>query len=173
MLPFAGGIEGEVLFNNLLSLSLGGNFVWVDPIVKDDNEQQGDYSNNFKEINLWSSFYFNVKNYIKAGGGLTFSRRSLYTSVEGDSYKKVEETTYHILSAHLDLRRDFFFTWGGFGVGLNIAMPLIDPFKASGKGENYENGELKHSVEKDIEDDDAEDLELFSFVITPMLYFAL
>ena len=173
LLPFAGGIEGELLFHDLLSLTLGGNFVWVDPIVEDEQGQQEGVNNNLKEINLWSSCYFKVKNYVKVGGGLTFSRRSLETSVEGDGFKRAEVVSYYTMSAHLDLRRDFFFNWGGVGVGLNIAMPFIAPFKATATGESYENGELKHSTEKDLEEDDEkEDLELFAFVISPMLYYA-
>lgn len=71
------------------------------------------------------------------------------TDTRGVSHKQVDTFIYHTLSAHLD------------------------PFKASGKQESYESGELKRSEEQDIEDKKLEELEYFSFVITPMLYFAL
>ena len=167
--PFAGGIEGEVLFNNLLSLSLGGNFVWVDPIVKANNAKHRE--NSLKEINLWSSFYCNVKNYFKVGVGLTFNRRSLSgseieTDTQGTNHKEVKTITHHTMSAHLDLRRDFFFTWGGFGVGLNIAMPFVDSFNATETNEFYEKGELKKSAEKDIESEKTENKKWSFFLLS-------
>ena len=175
MFPFAGGIEGEVLFNDLLSLSLGGSFAWVEPIIEAKYAKFRE--NSLTEINMWSSFYCNVKNYFKIGVGLALNRRSVSGSEieieQNISHKQVTTFTYHNLSAQLDLRRDFFFSWGGFGVGLNIAMPIIDPFMASGKEEFYEGDKLNRSDDKDVDDQQLERLEPFSLVITPMLYFAL
>lgn len=179
--PLTGGFEVDMGLARPLSLSLGGSFLWEGTFVNNEKKraqaktdrQDSDFT--LREISLYSTLLYKVSNYLMIGPGLVLSRRTVFSSTTGTEDGKQMEgklsLTYHILSAQLGLRRDIFFNWGGFGLGLNVILPFYQ-FFSSVEAEVYEDGEKKYSRKADDKWDDADELEFFSFIIMPMLYFA-
>ena len=180
--PVMGGIEGEVVFNRHSSLSLGGSFLWEDTFVDNEKKRAAakkdkqDSDVALREISLYSALHFKAGNHFKIGTGVVLSRRTIFSSTTGTEDKKKMEgklsLTNHSLSAQLAVRRDVFFNWGGFGLGLNLILPLYR-FYASIEAEVYEDGEKKYSGKAEDKWGDVDDLKFFSFIIMPILYFAI
>ena len=140
-----------------------------------------DYDYKYYEFVVESSLYLNVKNYFKlgAGGGLTFANTILdigFTE-KGKKFKHEGEISWKRMSAHLALRRDFFWSRGGFGIGLNASIPLLIRFNEKEKIRRYVDGKLqKKDTEtessSDEDNDGDDDRDFYSLMLMPMIYMA-
>ena len=187
--PIATGIEGEFAFNKWVSLAVGGNFSWHDNFMtleitdaaKEENKEgiSSGFSQDYYEFAVGSSLYFNVYNYFKLGAGAELAFRNLqfnYSLTEKGKKSKIEtEISWKRMSAYLALRRDFFLSKFGFGVGLNAGIPFADVFDREEEYKVYKDGEQK---DIDIESDDSsreeenDDEDFYSVVLMPMIYVA-
>ena len=161
---------------------MGGNFLWEGTFV--DNEMHrakskeenkvSDYQ--LREVSLHSTLHFKANKYANLGSGLLLSRRTTFSSFTRPKDQKEAETklniTYHILSAQLAARHDIFFKWGGFGLGLNVILPFYR-FATSVEAEYYENGEKKFGGKADDLESGMNDIKFFSFIVMPVVYFAI
>ena len=191
--PIAAGLEGELAFNNWVSLAIGGSFIWRGEFivleltaagkekVKKGGSMFPDYDYKYYEFVVESSLYLNVKNYFKlgAGGGLTFANTILDVafSEEGKNYRDEGEISWKRIFAHLALRRDFFWSHGGFGMGLNASIPLLIRFNEKEKIRRYVDGKLqKKDTEigssSNIDNDGNDDRDFYSLMLMPMIYMA-
>ena len=190
--PLAAGLEGEFAFNQWVSLAVGGNFSWHDKFLtlaitnaakekskKDGEEAFPGFDYNYYELVLGSSLYFNVFSYFKLGAGveLAFSNVGLNGSgtEKGKKYRIEAEVSWKRMSAHLALRRDFFWSGLGFGVGLNASMPVADVFDKKEEYKVYADGkqkEIENNNSSSSKDEDDDDEDFYSVVLMPMIYVA-
>ncbi len=177
--PIAAGLEAEFAFNRRISLAVSGNFSWHDKLFIFKNVPQNalQMDSSYREFVGRSSLYFNIANYFKLGAGVGLSFITVKThqdiTEEGKKYEFKTETSTKEMSGHLALRRDFFWSQIGVGIGLNTSMPLTDMFDI--KSESRLDGKLFTEEEeennnngKDKDDDD--DRNLYSLILMPMLY---
>ena len=194
-LPISVGLEGEFAFNQWLSLAVGGSFAWQDEfmtyaahtdVLKEVLEQQEQSSSiKFYEYVVEASLYCNMFDYFKLGAGAELAFRNLdfmgsFTE-RGKKYEDRGETTWKRVSAHLAVRRDFFLSRVGFGVGFNASLPLSDMLDRQEVDKRYIDGKLQQPKENsntvdDNDDngdnDDDEEKGVYSVVLMPMLYVA-
>lgn len=186
--PISAGLEGEFAFNQWVSLALSGNFSYhgevstyepnTDIIKKIFKDKEVSYSNKFTEFVVGSSFYFNVLDYFRLGVGaeLAFENIAFTNSQveDGQKFRHKYETTSKRAYAQLALRRDFFLSRFGFGVGLNARIPLGDNFdKNIERSEHIDDKPVQtpgEDVDNKSDDDDIE--EMYSLVLMPVLYVA-
>lgn len=188
--PIATGVEGELAFNDMLSVAVGGSFSYHgeffswetdDSEVKDRiQESEVKFDIDYYEFTINSSLYVNA-NYFKLGPGigLTFVNVVLEDSmVEKD--KKLEKTYklgYKKVSAHFSLRRDFFSAQGlGVGVGLTASMYVTDILDQRLESKECIDGKdcktkTKTADDFDDDDDDKDNQGFYSAMLIPMIYF--
>lgn len=179
--PLAGGLEGEFAFNTLVSLAVGGNFVqhsnfFVFDFGDSKEDEVFNFDCNYLEMNLWSSLYFNVRDYFRVGGGLDVSFHKFRMEFVGEEkekqYKVATDMSWKQMSAHLALRRDFFLPRFGFGVGLNVSVPVVEHFGKDSEQKFYVDGEPREpeATSDDDEKLQSDDYAIFAAVLMPMLY---
>lgn len=198
--PITAGLEGEFAFNEWVSLAVGGSFSYHGKImaIEWDNikvkEQLSDrewevYKSSlpdskftYHEFVVDSSLYFNVNNYFKIGAGVGLTFRNVHSDTsfteKGNKYKKEGVSSVKRMLAHLALRRDFFLSRVGFGVGFNTILHFADIFDKQVEEKMYKDGKLQpegtnnntsNNEEKEKEEDDHDS---YSVVLMPMIYIA-
>ena len=182
--PISMGVEGELAFNNMLSLATGGNFSYHGEVSRWEagHTEQKDAMKNAKfkwdidyyEFTVDSSLYIKANLFkLGLGGGLTFTNTEIYNSiVENDKkFEQTQKNSYKKVSAHFSLRRDFFSAQGyGVGIGLTTSVYLTDAFGIRVKSEQCLDGkdcETTTRTDKDFEDDK---LGIYSAMLIPMIY---
>lgn len=169
--PSGGGIEGEAMITDLLFVAAGGCYTYASPVFAlKDERLQADmvWESSGYDLNFWSGVFYKVRGHFKAGGGMDLSRYKLHIWVGDAGEQKTDDMKFgwYTLSIRLSLRKDFRFTYGGFGLGLNAVVPVTKPFgkkiTVSGSGEDDET-ELASSYEENP----------FSYILMPTLYFTL
>lgn len=188
-LPLSMGLEGEFAFNQWVSLAVSGSFTWQDEFMtaqpnsdelKKHFEEEGVHvSSKFYEYVVGSTLYGNIFNYFKLGVGAELAFRNWdhinSQTEEGVKLEGKYEMTWKKASAHLALRRDFFWSRVGFGVGFNASLPLGDMFDRQEETKQYIDGKLQKPEEENVitKDDDDDDEEIFyAITLMPMLYVA-
>ena len=188
-LPISVGLEGEFAFNQWVSLAVGGSFTWQDEFVtlehNSDAVKNGggaqQWSGKFYEYVVGSSLYGNVFNYFKLGVGAELAFKNLDSqqslTEKGKKYEYRGEMTWKRASARLALRRDFFLSRVGFGVGFNASLPLGKMFDRQEEHKRFIDGKLQKPEpegESDSSDngDDFEDEGIYSVTLMPMIYVA-
>ena len=187
-LPISLGLEGEFTFNQWVSLAVGGSFTWQDEFItyehnsekiKNIFKQKGIHSSSkFYEYVVGSSLYGNVFNHFKLGVGAELAFRVWdHISSQTEKGKKWEDKnkmTWKRVSAHLALRRDFFLSRFGFGVGLNASLPLSDMLDRQSENKRYIDGKQQKIEDSNTDDngDDDNDEGLYSVTLMPTLYVA-
>ncbi len=180
--PVAAGLEVEFAFSELVSLAVGGNFSWHDELITWDAlgplealVPTPDY--DYREFVGWLSLYFNVANYFNLGMGVGLTQVALEVLQHGGSekdkrYGGKSELSWKEMSGHLALRRDFFWSRWGVGIGLNASLPLIDTFDRHAEHEKHvwQDGEPSTVETDDSKVDD--DIDMYSLVLMPMFYVA-
>ncbi len=186
-LPISMGLEGEFAFNPWVSLAVGGSFTWQDEFmtykpnsdaVKNIFKEVGlQHSSKFYEYVVGSSLYGNVFNYFKLGVGAELAFRNWnHLGSQTENGKKLEdrnEKTWKRVSVHLALRRDFFLSRVGFGVGFNASLPLGDMLDLQQESNQYIDGKLQKPEGESVNTkDDDEEEGTYSITLMPMLYVA-
>ena len=185
--PVATGIEGEVAFNSMLSLAVGGSFSYHGEFLgwEANNTKQRDAMKNAKfkwdadyyEFTVNSSLYINT-NFFKLGpgGGMTFINKSWYNRIVENDGKKFEQTdkdSYKKLSANFSLRRDFFLPQGfGVGIGLTASVYLTETFGREVQVKQCMDGKDCKTETKNDDDFDGDDNQgIYSAMLIPTIYF--
>lgn len=188
-LPISVGLEGEFAFNQWVSLAVGGSFTWQDEfmtyeahtdVVKDIFKQKEfNFSSKFYEYVVGSSLYGNMFDYFKLGVGAELAFRNWdHINSQTEKGKKLEERiemTWKRVSAHLTVRRDFFLSGVGFGVGFNAILPLSDMLDRRDVSKRYIDGKLQKTEGDDsntVGNDDDDEEDIYSVMLMPMLYVA-
>ena len=192
-LPISTGLEGEFAFNQWVSLAVGGSFTWQDEFmtykpnsdaVKNIFKEKGlQHSSKFYEYVVGSSLYGNVFNYFKLGVGAELAFRNWnHLNSQTANGKKLEdrnEMTWKRVSAHLALRRDFFLSRVGFGVGFNVKLPFGGILDRQEESKNFIDGKLQKpepegesSSSDNGDDDDLIEEGIYSIMLMPMIYVA-